>query len=80
MSLLPPVKALYKLVVSLETEEECLGLQCAAKVSDFEGPILCQFYAYLDFSDSFYIKYCTMGIFRFCTVEVRIFPEKSWQH
>ena len=60
----------------------------AAKVSDFIRTVRIlkvSFYAYFTRirifrTVSLYVKYRTIRIFGFFTVELRIFPERSWQH
>ena len=60
----------------------------AAKVSDFIRTVRIlkvSIYAYFTRirifrTVSLYVKYRTIRIFGFFTVELRIFPERSWQH
>ena len=83
-------------VYKTRTRQDYIALLClwrargsAAKVSDFIRTVRIlkvSFYAYFTCirifrTISLYIKYRTIRIFfRFFTVELRIFPERSWQH
>ena len=66
----------------------CSSRASAAKVSDFIRTVRIlkvSFYAYFTRirifrTVSLYVKHRTIRIFGFFTVELRIFPERSWQH